>query len=49
MSSKRRYPTDLTDRQWSIVESLLSSDPPHAPGGHPLIHDRHEIVNAILY
>src|SRR5664279_4108034 len=49
MSPERRYPTDLTDGQWSIVESLLPSDPPRAPGGRPLVHGRREIVNAIFY
>ena len=49
MSAERRYPTDLTDRQWLIVEPLLPSDPPRAPGGRPLIHGKREIVNAILY
>jgi len=48
MSTKRRYPTDLTDRQWKLVEPLLP-DPPTGPAGRPPRHDRREIVNAILY
>lgn len=49
MSSVERYPTDLTDRQWSIVESLLPSEPPRGPGGRPASHEKREVVNAILY
>lgn len=48
MSTKRRYPTDLTDRQWKLVGSLLPDLPP-GPAGRPPRHDRREIVNAILY
>jgi transposase len=47
--SPKRYPTDLTDAQWAIVEPLLPSEPPRAPGGRPLRHERREIVNAVLY
>ena len=47
--SPKRYPTDLTDAQWAIVEPLLPSEPPRAPGGRPLRHQRREIVNAVLY
>jgi transposase len=49
MASKRRYPTDVTDRQWTIVEPLLPETEPAAPGGRPPIHAKREIVNAILY
>lgn len=48
MSSKRRYPTDVTDRQWGLVEPLLP-DPPPGPAGRPAVHDKREILNAILY
>jgi transposase len=48
MSSKRRYPTDLTDRQWRLVEPLLP-EPPAGPAGRPPKHGKREIVNAILY
>ncbi len=48
MSSKCRYPTDLTDRQWELVEPLLP-DPPPGPAGRPVVHEKREIVNAILY
>ncbi len=46
MSIKGRYPSDLTDAQWELVEPLLSAP---RPGGRPESHPRREIVNAILY
>lgn len=48
MSTERRYPTDLTDRQWSIVEPLLP-DAPSGPAGRPPVHSKREILNAIFY
>ncbi len=47
--SKRRYPSDLTDRQWAIIEPLLPETVPAAPGGRPPLHAKREVVNAILY
>ena len=44
--SRRAYPTDLTDRQWAILEPLV---PPPKPGGRPPKHSRRELVNAMLY
>lgn len=49
MAPKRRYPTDLTDRQWAIIEPLLPVVEPKAPGGRPAVYSKREIVNAILY
>jgi len=49
MSPTRRYPTDLTNQQWAIIEPLLAGTEPVAPGGRPPIHAKREIVNAILY
>ena len=48
VSAERRYPTDLTDRQWMLVEPVLP-DPPPGPAGRPLVYEKREIVNAILY
>ncbi|MCA1698475.1 MAG: IS5 family transposase [Actinobacteria bacterium] len=48
MSTRRRYPTDLTDRQWALVEPLLPA-PPRGPAGRKPKHDKREVVNAILY
>jgi transposase len=41
-----RYPSDLTDEQWGLIEPLL---PEPSAGGRPEKHPRWEIVNAILY
>ena len=49
MAAKRRYPSDLTDRQWAMVEPLLPQVKGKGPGGRPLEHSKREIVNAILY
>lgn len=48
MPPQRRYPSDLTDQQWKLIESLLP-DPPVGPAGRPPKHSKREIVNAILY
>ena len=48
MARKRRYPTDLSDLQWKLVEPLLP-EPPPGPAGRPPKHEKREIVNAILY
>jgi putative transposase len=46
MAPREAYPTDLTDAQWTYVESLV---PAPKPGGRPATVDRREIVNAIFY
>src|SRR5690242_16208596 len=43
---RRRYPTDLTDAQWVVLEPLV---PVPKPGGRPAKHDRRELVDAMLY
>ena len=48
MPRERRYPSDLTDRQWQLIESLLP-EPPSGPAGRPPKHSKREVVNAILY
>ena len=48
MPPQRRYPSDLTDRQWELIERLLP-DPPAGPAGRPVKHSKREVVNAILY
>jgi transposase len=44
----RRYPSDLDDEEWAVLEPLL---PPVRAGGRgrPAVHTRRAIVNAILY
>jgi transposase len=43
MAGRRRYPTDLSDAEWKLVELLV---PPVKPGGRPAVHERREIVKA---
>lgn len=45
-SLPRRYPSDLTDEQWTVIEPLL---PPPNTTGRWEKHPRRELVNAILY
>lgn len=42
----KRYRTDLTDRQWKIIEPLI---PPAKEGGRPRTTDMREVVNTCLY
>jgi putative transposase len=44
--TRPRYPTDLSDRQWRLLEPAI---PPPRPGGRPRSADVREVVNAILY
>lgn len=46
---ERRYPSDLTDTEWAVVEPLLPAPTRHPRGGRPEKHPRREIVDAILY
>ena len=46
MNTRQRYPSDLTDAQWGLIEPLV---PTPKPGGRPASVARREIVNAILY
>ena len=42
----QRYPTDLTDTEWTILAPLI---PAAKPGGRPRTTEMREVVNAILY
>lgn len=42
----KRYPSDLTDEEWALVEPHLP--PPTKGRRHPAL-DRREVMNAILY
>jgi transposase len=46
VAEDKRYPSDLTDAQWSLIESLV---PEPGSGGRPAVHARRRIVDAILY
>jgi len=39
------YSTDLTDKQWSLVEPIFKSN----KGQHLAEHSKRELVNAVLY
>src|SRR5262245_22476853 len=43
---RKRYPSDLTDAQWEVIEPLL---PPAKRGGRPRKVDLREVVNALFY
>jgi putative transposase len=43
---RRRYATDLSDREWALLAPLI---PAPKPGGRPAVHDRRELVDAMLY
>jgi putative transposase len=44
--TRKVYPTDLSDEEWSILAPLL---PPAKPGGRPRTTDIREVRNAIFY
>ena len=46
MEQRRAYPSDLSDKEWRILEPLV---PKVKLGGRPAEHGRREIVNAIFY
>src|SRR5919199_1168863 len=43
---RKRYPSDLTDAQWALLEPWI---PPPRPGGRPRKTNMREVVNAICY
>jgi transposase len=42
---RRAYPSDLADAAWAFLEPLI---PAPKPGGRPPIHERRELVDAML-
>src|SRR5919199_3783458 len=46
MDGARRYPSDLTEAHWALVEPLV---PAVGTGGRPAKHPRRAVVDAILY
>ncbi len=44
--SQKRYPTDLSDKEWALLEPLL---PPAKTGGRARTVEVREVVNAIFY
>src|SRR5271154_842028 len=45
-ASRKMYPSDLTDKQWEILQPLIPA-PKH--GGRPRAVDMREVINTILY
>jgi putative transposase len=45
-AARKRYPSDLTDEQWALIEPVL---PLAKPGGRPRTTDLREVVNALFY
>lgn len=44
--SKLRYPSDLTDEEWALIEPLV---PPARPGGNKRSVDMREVLNGLMY
>ncbi len=44
--SKLRYPSDLTDAEWSLIEALI---PPAKRGGNKRTVNMREVVNGLMY
>jgi transposase len=44
--SKLRYPSDLTDEEWQLVEPLI---PPGKPGGGKRTVNMREVVDGLMY
>ena len=50
MSTRQRYPSDLTDLQWYNIEHLFPPErQPAGRPGRPRTYPRRDIVNAIFY
>jgi len=46
MTVSKRYPSDLSEKQWRVIEPLV---PQAKFGGRPYANDRREILNGIFY
>src|SRR5438309_1097324 len=47
--SRKKYPSDLTDEQWAIVEPLIPPAKQSPRGGHPRQVDMRGVLNTLLY
>jgi len=43
---RKRYPSDLTDQQWEVIQPLI---PLAKPGGRPRTVDMREVLNTLFY
>jgi len=48
MRARKRYPSDLTDLEWSNIEHLFHR-PPRGPGGRPRTYELRDVVDALFY
>ena len=46
---RKKYPSDLTDAQWAIVEPLIPPAKQRPRGGHPRTVDMRKVLNTIFY
>jgi putative transposase len=46
MEARKLYPTDLSDREWALIQHLV---PAAKPGGRPEPYPKREILDAIFY
>jgi putative transposase len=46
MEPRRPYPTDLSDREWALIQHLV---PAAKPGGRPEKYPKREILDASFY
>lgn len=46
VSVRNSYPSDLTDKQWQIIQPLI---PKAKPGGRERTTDTREVLNAVFY
>jgi len=46
---RKKYPSDLTDEQWAIVEPMIPPAKSNQRGGHPRTVDMRAVLDTILY
>jgi putative transposase len=46
MTTRQPYPTDLSDKEWNLIQHLV---PEAKPGGRPEAYPKREILNGIFY
>src|SRR5437868_2345949 len=46
---RKRYPSDVTDQQWALIEPFFPRSPRRPGPGRPQEVDLREVVNALFY